>query len=218
MSDECSVQMCNNNEPISRYVQFPFLISNRSLPRFCGYPGFDLLCNEDDKLLINLPNLGASFTVEDIDYVKQELWLNDPDNCLPRKLLSLNGTSFKGKSRFHPMIEQDYWFFNCSNDFFNSSDFKPIRCLSGTSYGVFATPFEEITIGNSSMCGKIGPIKVPIGPYDEDPSSIIRGDIRLSWSTPSECGKCYEENGACRFKSNSNLDVECYNLPQHGKL
>ncbi|XP_010671483.2 putative RING-H2 finger protein ATL21B [Beta vulgaris subsp. vulgaris] len=216
MADYCVPQVCNYNEPFSRNVQFPFLINNDSMPSFCGYPGFDLLCNEDDKLLIDLPDLGA-FTVKDIDYVNQELWLNDPDDCLPRKLISLNGTSFVGKSSFLPNFEQDYWFYNCSNDYFNSSNHVNIRvieCLSGTNYGVFAIPLERSV--NSSLCRKIGPIKVPIGPYEEDFSSSLRGDIRLTWYQPLECGECYERHGRCKFKSNSNLEVECFNVPRQG--
>ncbi|KAL2921906.1 putative RING-H2 finger protein ATL21A [Bienertia sinuspersici] len=216
MSDYCSIQICKFDEPVSRYVQFPFLIKNESIPSFCGYPGFDLFCNGDDKLLIDLDKLGA-FSVEEIDYIKQELWLNDPEHCLPRKLLSLNGSSFVGKSQFLPIMEQDYWFINCSSDFFTSSNdlkVEPIECLSGINYGVFATQMENITKGSSSMCSKIGPIKVPKGAYEGN-SSILSGNIRLTWSRPHTCARCYEKNGRCRFKRSSNLEVECF-FPRHG--
>ncbi|XP_021764318.1 putative RING-H2 finger protein ATL21A [Chenopodium quinoa] len=217
--DHCQIQVCSYKEPVSRYVQFPFVIKNDSMPWFCGYPGFDLICNENDKLLINLPNLG-SFSIEEIDYINQVLWLNDLDNCLPRKLLSINGSSFMGNnSPFNPYLEQDYWFYNCSNDFLNSSDnlnITLIGCLSSTNYGVFASPLDKIVKGNSSLCAKIGPIKVPIGPNKEDYSLNLRSDIRLTWSQPNECAKCYERNGRCKFKRNSNSEVECFNLPNHG--
>ncbi|CAO2838656.1 unnamed protein product [Amaranthus hypochondriacus] len=196
------------------------MITNDSMPSFCGYPGFDLLCNNHDKLLINLPKLGV-FSVEEINYIKQELWLNDPNNCLPRKLLSLNGSSFVGKSLFNPVLEQDYWLFNCSNDFFSSFDYLSVEiigCLSGQDYGVFASPLEKIVKGNSSLCSKLGHIKVPRGSYDlKDFPLNLRGDIKLTWSQPYECWKCYMKNGRCGFKNyGANLDVECFNLPRNG--
>ncbi|KMT16055.1 hypothetical protein BVRB_3g052260 [Beta vulgaris subsp. vulgaris] len=219
-SSLCLTQVCNYGEPVGRYVQFPFLIRNESLSKSCGYPGFDLLCNEEDQLVINLPNSGIFF-IEDIDYVKQELWLNDPDNCLPRRLLSLNGSNFVGKSPFFTVLEQDYWFYNCSNEYFNSTDhdIRPIDCLSGQNYGVFATSVENIIVqGNSSLCSIIGPIKVPVRKRSTDmyTSSKLKDDILVTWDTPRECGECYRRSGRCRFKSESSLEVGCYDLPRHG--
>ncbi|XP_021764306.1 putative RING-H2 finger protein ATL21A [Chenopodium quinoa] len=223
LSDLCLIQVCSYRKPVNRYVQFPFLLSNESLPTSCGYPGFDLSCNKDYELQINLPNSGV-FSVQEIDYVHQELWLNDPDNCLPKRLLSLNNASnFVGNnSPFSPVLEQDYWFFNCSNDFFNSSDdhqSKPIECLSGQSYGVFATPLENIVKGNSSLCVKIGPIRVPVRKRSNKSmysSSELKDDIMLTWAQPHECRECYKRDGNCRFKSNSSLEVGCFNLPRRG--
>ncbi|KAL2921905.1 putative RING-H2 finger protein ATL21A [Bienertia sinuspersici] len=188
-------------EPVTRYIQFPFVIRNESLPTSCGYPGFDLLCDDDYNLLINLPNSGV-FSVEEIDYVNQELWLNDPDDCLPRKLLTLNDSNYVGKSPFIPVLEQVYWFYNCSSDFFNSSDddeINPISCLSGQSYGVFATQSKKIVKGNSSLCNKIGPVKVPVSKKSNEMYSSLEleDDILLTWSKPLECGECYQRNGNC---------------------
>ncbi|XP_021839710.1 putative RING-H2 finger protein ATL21A [Spinacia oleracea] len=217
LSDLCLTQVCSFHEPVIRRVKFPFIIINDSLPSSCGYPGFDLLCNGDDKLQIHLPNSGV-FSIKEIDYVKQELLLNDPGNCLPRRLLALNYSKVVVDSPFNPVFEQDYVFYNCSNEFFNSSDdqIRPIKCLSGENYGVFATPLEKIVKGNSSLCRKIGIIKGPFRPRSSEMDSFsnLEGDIGLTWAQPRECGECYRRSGKCGFKSNSNFEVGCFNLPR----
>ena len=81
MINGCMIQMCSYDDPIIRFVQFPFRIRNQEefLPSYCGYPGFDLFCDGADRLSIELPNSGVFF-VHAIDYAKQELLLSDPNN------------------------------------------------------------------------------------------------------------------------------------------
>lgn len=217
-SDHCfTTQVCSPSDPTTRYVRFPFLLRNDSLSKSCGYPGFDLFCNGADKLSVYLPNSGV-FSVQAIDYVKQELWLNDPNNCLPKRLLSLN-LSNSGDSTFVAAQEQVYRLYNCSNDHLKSfSDMKPIRCLSGTRNSVVATRNDTIskTTQLSLMCDQIGLIRVPVGSMSKKMNySDLSGDIRLRWVKP-ECGECFQRGGQCGFKSNSSLDVGCFNLTRRG--
>ncbi|XP_074293691.1 putative RING-H2 finger protein ATL21A [Silene latifolia] len=215
---DCPVQVCSYDDPISRYVQFPFQLRNESLPMFCGYSGFDLLCDSSYKLLIDLPNSGV-FAVQAIDYVNQEIWLNDPNNCLPKTLLSFNLSNFDN-SPFNLVQElhQLYWIYNCSIGYTKTlGNVTPVRCLSNLRYDVVASPVEVITINaTSSRCSYLGTIQIPTWSQSDKVQSLDLGTgIRLSWAGP-ECGECYMKGGRCGFKSYSSLDVGCFNIPHNG--
>ncbi|CAI9771987.1 unnamed protein product [Fraxinus pennsylvanica] len=81
----CSTSACSRGEAI---IRFPFRLENRH-PKPCGYPGFDLFCDGQNQTVVALPNSG-NFTVQAIDYETQNLWINDPEYCLPKRLLTLN--------------------------------------------------------------------------------------------------------------------------------
>jgi hypothetical protein len=103
----CINSVCSSNGPV---IRFPFKIKSRQ-PESCGYPGFDLSCtNASQTVLLKLPYSGQ-FIVQGIDYPTQQIWINDPNNCLPWRLLPLNrkGSPFKG------VYNQDFTFFNCSS-------------------------------------------------------------------------------------------------------
>ncbi|KAJ8442107.1 hypothetical protein Cgig2_007945 [Carnegiea gigantea] len=216
MINGCMIHMCSYNDPITRLVQFPFWIRNQEepLPNYCGYPGFDLFCDGANRLSIHLPNSGVFF-VQAIDYVKQELLLNDPNNCLPERLLSHNHSISGNCSPFVPMQEQVYWLYNCSNDYLKS--LKKIECLSGSNYAVIANVVEVTSNNSNSKCEKLGSIRVPgeSGPEMMDYYLDLSSDIRLTWVGP-ECGECFQKGGQCGFDSNSSLEVGCFNAPRSG--
>ncbi|XP_074284094.1 putative RING-H2 finger protein ATL21A [Silene latifolia] len=215
--DNCLTQVCSYDEPLTRYVRFPFRIRNDSLPKSCGYPGFDLFCGGSNKLLVDLPN-SEVFSVQAIDYVRQELWINDPNNCLPKMLLSFNLSIFDN-SPFTPRLQsrKRYWLYNCSNVYFKSFGIKikPIRCLSGSTYGVAASPVKINNNVTARLCAYLGTIELPTGSQSNTVQSLdLSGDIRLSWVEPG-CGGCYMKKGRCGFKSYSSLEVGCFDVPSH---
>ena len=219
----CMIQMCSYDDPITRFVQFPFRIRNQEefLPSYCGYPGFDLFCDGADRLSIELPNSGVFF-VRAIDYAKQELLLSDPNNCLPKRLLSLNHSNSGNYTPFLPMQEQVYWLYNCSNHYLKSLFYvKKIECLSGSNYGVIATTFEAVSNDSIALkCEKLGSIRAQGEAGTEmmmDYNSGLNSDLRLTWVKP-ECGECFQKGGQCGFNSNSSLEVGRFNVPQRGKL
>ncbi|KAJ8442111.1 hypothetical protein Cgig2_007949 [Carnegiea gigantea] len=177
MINGCMIQMYRYNTGL---VQFPFRIRNQEepLPNYCGYPGFDLFCDGANRLSIDLPNSGV-FLIQTIDYVKQELLLNDPNNCLPERLLSLNHSNSGNYSPFVPMREQVYWLYNCSNDYLKSFSYmKKIECLSGSNYGVIATIFKVISNDSNSKCEKSGSIRVP-GESGPELMSSLGSDLNV---------------------------------------
>ncbi|KAF5442267.1 hypothetical protein F2P56_034946 [Juglans regia] len=181
----CLKSVCRRNEP---KIHFPFRIKSRQ-PESCGYPGFDLFCNEAGQTLMKLPGLySGEFMVEGIEYHKQEIWLNDPKSCLPKLILFHNlsaGSPFKGVNY------QDFTFFNCSESFdLGVSRLTPIVCLSDSNYTVFATSSARVIEILSTTCKLFKTVSVPVqSPFDEQIlSSDLSDDLRLTWDEPG-CGK-----------------------------
>lgn len=207
----CSTAACHRGDPL---IRFPFRLQNLQ-PNSCGYPhpGFTLSCDTTNQTLITLPNSGQ-FTVQGIDYGTQEIWINDPNNCLPGRLLSLNLSS----SSFTAVYFQGFTLFNCSMDY-RKYKLNPIACLSGDSYTVFATSSDKVVRRLASSCVEIGTVVVPVEwPfYEEVSSSDLSGNLLLTWAEP-RCGRCEVRGGRCGLKSNSSVDVACTNAPKHGKF
>lgn len=221
----CSDSVCHIKEPL---IRFPFHIqqTNKDTETSCGYPGFSVSCSETGQTLLNLPNSAEQFTIHRINYASQQLFVNDPNNCLPKRLLSLNLTG----SPYDAVYYQEFTFFNCSS--FNldylTRRYKPIACLSddGSSsssssrYSVFATPSRSAVVQLSSVCDLVGTVKVPVQSpfYDQVMSSELNEDLRLSWNSPS-CVRCESRGGRCGFGSNdSAVELGCFNVPPRGRF
>ncbi|KAK6117699.1 hypothetical protein DH2020_048551 [Rehmannia glutinosa] len=191
-SEICSNSFCRRTEPI---IRFPFRLQDHQ-PNSCGYPGFDLLCDAFNQTLIDLPNSGE-FAVQSIDYAAQNIWLNDPDNCLPKRLLNLNlsGSPFDG------FFFQDFTLFNCTFDY-RKYRFDPIACLSGENFTVFASSSERAVRFLASRCSLVATVAVPVQWSFFQPvlTSDLSGDIRLAWGSPS-CRRCESRGGQCGFRS-----------------
>ncbi|KAF7147489.1 hypothetical protein RHSIM_Rhsim03G0207000 [Rhododendron simsii] len=210
-AETCSTTTCRRGDPL---VRFPFRLQNLQ-PNSCGYPqpGFALSCDITNQTLITLSDSGQ-FSVQGIDYGTQEIWINDPNNCLPGRLLSLNLT----RSSFTAVYYQGFMVFNCSMDYIKYR-LNPIACLSGESYSVFATSSDKVIrrLASTSTCVEIGTVAVPVEwPfYEAVLSSDLSGDLRLTWAEP-RCGRCESRGGWCGLKSNSSVDVVCTNAPKRG--
>ncbi|XP_050386379.1 putative RING-H2 finger protein ATL21A [Argentina anserina] len=202
--ETCTKAVCQIGEA---EIRFPFRIDKRQ-PQTCGFPGFDLTCDNTSQTLLNLPS--GDFTVQGIDYAEQEIWLNDPNNCLPKRLLSLNLTS----SPFLPGFTEDFTFLNCSQDFLKYK-LNPIACMSSLNYTVFATNSETV-IRYLSTCDKIGTFPVPVewSFHQVVVSSDLDNHLRLKWDRPG-CGSCEERGGKCGYKTNTTR-VICSRLSQRG--
>ncbi|KAK2983693.1 hypothetical protein RJ640_023227 [Escallonia rubra] len=204
----CFSSACGRSEPT---IRFPFRLENLQ-PKSCGYPGFNLSCGATNQTVLELPNSG-NFSVQGIDYGTQEIWINDPNNCLPKRLLSLNllGSPFMG------LYFQDFTLYNCSFDY-TMYRLNPIACLSDTNYSVFATSSPRvINFLIAKKCVFISTIGVPVQwPFFEQVlSSDLSYDLRLTWGAP-HCGRCESRGGRCGFKGNSSREIECTRAPQRG--
>ncbi|KAJ0100240.1 hypothetical protein Patl1_20347 [Pistacia atlantica] len=207
----CRSTVCRRYEPV---IRFPFRIVNRMLqPKSCGYPGFNVTCDTVNQTILELPNSGK-FKLQAIDYSKQEIWINDPKNCLPRRILSLNLSG----SPFSAVYNQKYTFFNCSLSYLLYR-LNPIACMSGSNYTVFASSSQRVVnfLSSSSSCKVLAAVEVPVEwPfYEQIASSDLSDNLRLSWGEP-KCGKCERRNGRCGFKSNSTFEIGCSYSSQEG--
>lgn len=63
---DCLPSSCGPNEP---EVRFPFRISGRQ-PARCGFPGFNLSCDQQNRTIIRLPS-SLSYIVNSISYFSQ---------------------------------------------------------------------------------------------------------------------------------------------------
>ncbi|XP_038903902.1 RING-H2 finger protein ATL22-like [Benincasa hispida] len=201
-----SSDFCFDSRCIGDYqtIRFPFRIANVQ-PKSCGYPGFDLSCHGKGEPLLHLPPSG-DFSVQDIDYKNQEIRINDPDNCLPKKILSLNlsGSPFVKKNT------QNFAFFNCSSHYLPHGDIDPIYCLSSYSYKVYASSSPMLIDELSSNCDMIKTVSVPFSSYY---SSKPWDDLLLKWENP-DCGRCESLGRKCELKPNSSHAIRCTDISQ----
>lgn len=205
----CRRAVCSQNEPV---IRFPFRIRNVQ-DRSCGYRGFDLSCGSSNETVLQLPYSGR-FTVQAVDYAEQQIWINDPGNCLPGRILSLNlsGSPFRG------LYYQSFSFFNCSSNYWKYG-LNPIACLSGSTYTVFATSSKRVISSlqnNDSSCRLFASLPVPVDwPfYEQILSSDFSEDLRLTWGAP-DCGKCESRGGQCGLKGIP-AETVCSKVPRQG--
>lgn len=200
----CPNTSCSSTGPI---IRFPFFLPNRQ-PLWCGYPGFEVSCNNRSQTIITLPYIG-DFVIKRIDYAAQEMWINDPENCLPKRFLGLNNTSY------NPFHLWNYTFLNCSSHT-NSSTipmFMPVSCLSGKNYTVGVVLSRDLDGSTFADCRVIETIVVP---RELQASSDLSRDLPWPW-IGGDCGSCEERGGFCGFKSDTSLEVGCsLDPPSHG--
>ncbi|KAL3754169.1 hypothetical protein ACJRO7_001419 [Eucalyptus globulus] len=89
--DPCDPKICSSQEPP---VQFPFRLKPYQ-PANCSYnQEFDLSCDDHGNTLLSLPKTSHPLFVKSIDYAKQSVLMQDPNECLPLLLANLNLSSF----------------------------------------------------------------------------------------------------------------------------
>lgn len=185
--DTCEPTSCS---PIGPSVRFPFRIGQQS--RQCGYPGFDLSCNNKSHLTLNLPFAG-DFVVTDINYMSQTIFF-EPKFCPPPDTFSPFG------SPFDVGFLEEYTFFNCSSTWFSPgvATFEVVDCVDNVNGTVVAVPSRFYNAfrdrGLPESCTSIlWTVDIPAG---------------LRWRAPF-CGRCERENGTCGYKNVETLDIGC---------
>lgn len=211
-ANPCKPDSCD--AALGPQIRFPFRLITRQ-PTRCGYPGFDLYCNAQNQTIINLPESGE-FVVDHIDYTAQALFINDPDSCLPGRILNftLSGSPFRGA------YTRNYTFLNCSSDYmeYPSTRYLALDCLSGMNYTVLATRSAAQV---PPSCRRIASVLVPLQwTLSQFYLSLVdlRADLELVWSEPA-CGDCENsQGGVCGYKGDSGPEIACYRPSKSGEF
>ncbi|XP_049357149.1 putative RING-H2 finger protein ATL21A [Solanum verrucosum] len=190
----CEDSSCKSDGPI---VHFPFRLSHQ--PKHCGYPGFELHCNNKNDTILELPS-SVHLVVEKIDYVSQQIHLYDPDQCIATKLpkLNLSQSNFRNADDLTVL-------FNCSEPFTDSNDGYLVPCLGSSGYQVHAvTSTLSLDFLLSGPCTKIHQY-----PYTE--STFGENKLQLNCPVPL-CGNCEFKGMDCGLKDGTKLsETHCFN-------
>lgn len=207
-AQNCSAVTCSNSSII---IRFPFqLAGNQS--QSCGYPGFYLSCSNSllRNTVLKLPNSGEFF-VRNISYVKQQVNLYDPGNCLPRRLMRLK----LSESPFSAAYVLNFMFLSCPKNL-SFYSFGVIDCLSNRTNTVLAisdTIWASYMISYYS-CAIIATVRVPVSRQMKEGDGFLvdlsDNNLQLFWGTPN-CKVCEKTGGTCGFKNYTHQEVGCFN-------
>ncbi|XP_023770191.1 putative RING-H2 finger protein ATL21A [Lactuca sativa] len=192
-NDDCLPASCGPHQP---EIRFPFHILGRQ-PARCGFPGFDLSCDEQNQTIIRLPS-SRSYIVKRISYVSQVIYI-DPEFCRPNRIVGVNLTD----TPFRFSTLRSFTFYNCSTQNYGFMyPAIPFPCLSSRNYSVIATRTGIFSPAYMpSNCQAMKTIVVPIRL-----NSDFRDDLQLMWFTPF-CRSCEMEGRACGLKSDDGETV-----------
>ncbi|KAL9176364.1 hypothetical protein ABFS82_02G174000 [Erythranthe guttata] len=164
--NNCLRSSCGGN---GLAIQFPFWLQGKQ-PQTCGLSGFNLSCIGEKNAIVNIPYSG-DFYVSSIYYDIKRVVLSDPDNCIPRRLLSLNLSS----SPFRAVSYRTYIFLSCPKGSINSR--YVVNCLSDTTTDMAAINYEA---GQTipTKCEQLFTSTLPISsPYG------LPVNLELTWIT-----------------------------------
>ncbi|KAL8499687.1 hypothetical protein ACS0TY_019602 [Phlomoides rotata] len=177
--NHCPTSYCPNN---TLPIQHPFRLPNQKTPN-CSYT--NLTCTNHGIATLNLPHNGY-FYIRDVDYTYSLIKLYDPDNCLPKRLMSLN---LLYSLPLYSIFDLNYTFYSCPSELAALANLAAIDCLSNSSTTTVATH----TVSGEVMtklyrCNEIVTSSVPVG---RNPPDFITNqtDLLLRWFE-NDCENC----------------------------
>ncbi|KEH40329.1 putative glycerophosphodiester phosphodiesterase, protein kinase RLK-Pelle-LRK10L-2 family [Medicago truncatula] len=213
--DQCRESYCGPNQPL---IKFPFQIVKESSQDQCVYPKeFCLYCTENKKTMIVLSTSSGpiKFHVSDIDYESHSMSISDPDNCLPKKFLILNNSSFR-PYRFDSELDIKIFFFNCFS--VRKQHLRNQYQTSQESQDMITCPIyvadsdEDIVDLDLLSCTKMFDVNASMMGSD-----LRYNFLRLSWPKQS-CAKCESKGMKCKWMNNTTKPgIECFYCNQKHK-
>lgn len=198
---DCQYSWCGDNNII---IRFPFRLQGQQQPH-CGYPGFKLICTNDSRIVLTLPHT-RNFYVRKINYLRQQMQVYDPDDCLPNRLQNLNLSG----SPFTVILLRSYTFLSCPTQNMGSQ-FIPVECLSNSTHFVSAVLSVNLTRPLPQSCNVMRNLSVPVANFRDHLSE----DLWLSWYSPG-CRQCESQGDMCGFESSYSHHIRCFSDQQSG--
>lgn len=191
--------------PLEVPIRFPF----------CDHSRFNLHCTDLNKTILELP-MSGTFLVRNIDYRKQQIYINDPENCLVKRFLNFNISGSPFSSRFNIF----YTFLICPNEVvLPSSSYRSIPCLSNSTSSFFATTNSALANSMLPSCKIVKRVSIPASsPFGEiELSSYVNNQsLLMEWHSPN-CRSCEMDYSRCGFKNKASFEVKCFGAKKSGK-
>ncbi|KAI3741376.1 hypothetical protein L1987_59048 [Smallanthus sonchifolius] len=199
----CPISFCGSN---AYAIRFPFHVLGQQ-PDICGYPGFNLQCDKQGNMLLNLPNSGE-FSVRTIDYLSQVIQIYDPSGCSASRRLTLDLSG----SPFSDSPSRNYMLLSCPVGV-TMSRYIAVGCLTNSTHSTLATSSVSfaMAMANRTACEIIGSIRSPISWYQDQEglTSNLNMDIFLTWDSPN-CQECAAEGGTCGYTNTTMQEIACF--------
>ncbi|XP_010523805.1 PREDICTED: putative RING-H2 finger protein ATL21A [Tarenaya hassleriana] len=208
----CPSSSCDGHSYL--HVRFPFRLPHKQ-PRTCGYPGFNLACDDQHNTVLELPKVGRLF-VRKIDYLNQQISLYDPGHCLAGKLVDFDASG----SPFAAPLLVNYTFLRCPNEVVGSG-YTAIGCLGNSTSSVLATSNMDLVKSMPESCVVMKTLPVPVSwPTGENArfsTELNDHDMKLTWDSP-DCRICERNQLSCGLISNASLQVRCFYYDNPGNF
>ncbi|WOG85679.1 hypothetical protein DCAR_0104870 [Daucus carota subsp. sativus] len=206
--EECKkASYCGNQT-----IRFPFYTED--IPEFCGFPGFNLTCLNNQVLLLNISE--AQYRISQIFYSNYSFRVS---NVLSSRsgfcsLNKIRDLSLPTDHRFELYGTTNLTLLsNCTSEF--------ARIFSGSKVGCDAG--ENDTDWVIAMKGKDSGLKyatkecktvtvAPVLDYTEDSTNflkLIRDGFDLKW-VAADCSDCEDSGGYCGFEGRSVNKFKCF--------
>ncbi|KAH6815452.1 hypothetical protein C2S51_020272 [Perilla frutescens var. frutescens] len=224
--EECQPTSCNPSGPI---IRFPFRLKGRQ-PERCGYPGFDLSCNQGTEFEFQFPvrasarnivlPISAKATVHEIDYANQVIRMSVVSgSCLPGRVPEMSSSPSPFQIYFKIMYAyagDGYSLFNCSRELDDTTwAYGPIACLGRGNHRVYAIRSSySVSDLSLSRCVKMYNVSDVSEVLFHRLSQYSVDDTYLHWPQPF-CGSCEANAKYCGFKTNAtNNQTQCFDIPK----
>ncbi|XP_023645139.1 LEAF RUST 10 DISEASE-RESISTANCE LOCUS RECEPTOR-LIKE PROTEIN KINASE-like 1.2 isoform X1 [Capsella rubella] len=199
--EACEPKSCGRGPKIS----YPFYLSGMQ-KSFCGYPSFELTCDDDQKLPV-LGISGEDYLIKNISYLTQSFQVvnskaSHDDPCpSPLHNLTLHRTPFF----VNPSHINFSILYNCSYHLLKDFTLYPLTCPGNTSLLRSFGVFDREKLGKekniaSMLCQKL--VDVPVSASNESDMKgmtyveILKRGFVLNW-TANSCFRCINSGGRC---------------------
>jgi len=191
---ECEELSCGLNQPP---IRFPFQLVKGI--HECVHSGYCLYCTQENNTTLVLPTIELHVT--NIDYEARKIYLEDPNNCVPKLFLN-HSNPFKD---YYFTESRNLSFFDCS-----SVGYRKLRNKYGYYSDLISCPIyvtdsqASVLEWDMTFCSKMFDATAPFSQLD-----MVQNSLVLTWSKPA-CTACEKQGKKCKWKNNSTEGIECF--------